>query len=79
MFLSNTLYPLLSTGSTQETPQLDCKIVEWDLRHYIYCGFSFILWMERSSSVSGRVLDSRVQASLVALHCVFEQGNINAA
>ena len=31
--LSKTLYPLLSTGSTQEDPsQHDCRNVDWDVK-----------------------------------------------
>ena len=33
--LSKTLYPLLSTGSTQEMSQHDWKIVEWDVKHQL--------------------------------------------
>ena len=36
MFLSKTLYPLFSTGSTQEDRKLslhDRKIVDWDKEH----------------------------------------------
>ena len=44
MYLSKTLYPLLSTGSTQEdrkSYQHDCKTVDWELNHlemlnYVY-------------------------------------------
>ena len=38
MFLSKTLYPLLSTGSTQEDPpkhdrKMTIKIVDWDVKN----------------------------------------------
>ena len=34
MFLSRTLYPLLSTGSTQEgLSRHDRKIVDWDIKN----------------------------------------------
>ena len=34
--LNKILYPLFSTGSTQEgrkSSRLDCKIVDWDVKH----------------------------------------------
>ena len=35
MSFSKTLYPLLSTGSTQETSQHDRKFVDWDIKHQL--------------------------------------------
>ena len=33
--LSNILYPLLSTGSTQEMSRHGLKIVDWDIKHQL--------------------------------------------
>ena len=50
MSLSKTLYPLLSTSSTQEDwSQHDCKIDDWNIKHKkkkksAFKGFKYVIW-----------------------------------
>ena len=51
MSLSKTLYPLLSTCSTQEDPSRhNLKLVDWDVKNFV-CLFVFVALRPMSTAI----------------------------